>query len=530
MVNTVTITMREGYGLYPNKRGNSTIDAVNKTNQFARGGLYYPKTLEEPKGGTLQTYSTWCSGMAGADCNLVRVKFGHANTNELGGQFCIEPPPAGTYWVWEDVPDVSDLTAYRNNQITYPLTTAENAIWQASNFKTWLDQMEANNVYAQVILFAFDEFQSSGWYYHAWNSDNHYINGDSCEAQDQGFVSDPTLFYTNADCIQAAKDRIDFIVDIIGSSPVVVAWELFAEMSWCIIPGFWGESSINSAMINNIRNKINPWVTEIGNYLRAADPYNRPIGCGIIRPPSDYQWPSNPDVYANITNEPLVQYPMDYVAMNMYEPTWDECVLKMKAAKMYTDKMIWVTQYSPIQFDQPPAEEPAPYNDSKKRCWIQVCGERWGLSPLRWTGLSEISDNNWGTGGYADPDWYGIPGVIKNFCDSVSWNQWRTDHEVYDSYITSGGTQSLSTTGTPAMISYGDINNVTMLLNYSGGGTKTINVSNVSNGTYTFTYYDWTLGSTAGSSFPVASGSALSVDVPVTEFADNMIVAHLLKQ
>jgi len=526
MVKTITVTQQEGYALYPDKRGINTIFLPYKTQRFDRGGPYYPNNLEEVKNDGIELpFSTYCSNLASADCNLLRVKWNGRCASEADGWHSLEPPPAGTYNIWQTALDPDTLATYRSQQVTYPVG---GAAWAASNLKVFINQCVLNGVYLHVILFEASEFLDSGWPYSAYNASNRYTNGVNCEIVDQGFLTNPYDFFDDATAIQAAKDRIDFVVDVMGTSRAVVSWELFAEMTWCLVPDFWDEASWAPNMTNNIRNKVNPWVTTMGNYLRAADTYNRPISIGLLRPPVSGVWPADPNHQTNVQNEPMVQFPVDIACMNMYEGDWDNALEKMKLAHEYTYKLIWVTQFSPIQFDDAPAEEPSPYLESKKHLWVGTCGERWGLAPIRWPGLREQSDNNWAEGGYADVNLYSIPGITKTFNQAVSWNTWATDHEVFDSYISSGGTRNIST-GTGAMIAYGDNENVTMLLEWSAGGSKTVDVSNLANGAYTFTYYDWTDGSIAGTLTPTAAGGSLSMTFDVTPFQDNMVVAHLLK-
>jgi len=66
-------------------------------------------------------------------------------------------------------------------------------------------------------------------------------------------------------------------------------------------------------------------------------------------------------------------------------------------------------------------------------------------------------------------------------------------------------------------------------MEFSSGGNKNITFSNISDGAYTFTYYDWTNGSVEGTAAPTAVGGSCTVTVDVTSLSDNFLVAHLLK-
>ena len=515
---TVTITTIENYGLYQGKRGIDAHDVVTKTQKYERGGKWYPDSLEETeRSGVELPYSDWCSNLAAASCNLLRLNLrGYNGGGEL---YCnLEPPPYGTYNVWHSILDPSDIATYRSDQVTYPVNAT---LWNASNLKELLDQCDAYEVKILPALFGTAEF-TSGWPYHAWNIDNHYTDGSACAVADRGFLTNAYEFFDDADAIQAAKDRMDFIIDVCGTHKCVVAWELMDEMSWLFDADFWGTTWTPTHINDNIRGKIVPWVQTMAQYIRDNDPYLRPIGGGILRTPSN-DWSADADNYWNVINEPFVVYPMDFVATNMYygEDEFSDAMLHFKRCKEYTDKLIICTQYSPTSLQGTPIEEPSPFLWSKKMCWITVCGERWGITPIRWTGLNKTAPNYWVSGGYADPDYYSIGGVVETFCNNVDWNSWDPDNYVFNDYVSSAGTAEFN--------SYGDGENVTMLLEWSTSGSKTIDVSNLSDGAYTFTYYDWTLGSISGTMTPTAVGGSMSMSFDATGYQDNMVVAHLIK-
>ena len=525
MVVTTTVVMQQGYSLYEDKRGINTIELPYKTDNYERGGAYYPNSLEVVKGSGVElSYADYCSNLSAAGCNLLRLKWFGGNSSSDGGWCALEPPPYGTYNIWQTALDPSNLTTYRSQQVTYPVGAAA---WAASNMKEFIEQCEANSIFLHVILFETSEFGGYPWTFHAWNASNRYIDNSVCELADRGFLATdrPYDFYTDATAIQAAKDRIDFVVDMLGDNKAVVSWELFAEMSWLVQPGFWDVGTWGE-MIPIVRNNINPWVTTMGNYLRAADPYNRPIGMGLVIPRQSggvyVDWPADPDHAANLRNEPMIQYPIDICCMNLYDDTFENCVDKFRLAKEKVGgKILWATQHSPIQMDPLPREEPSPYSESIKRTWINVCGERWGLTSVRWPGLYNPG-TGWATGGYADPNFYSIPGVVSTFNAACDWNAtWDIDNYVFDDYVVA--------TGTSSFLSYGDGEHVTMHMEFSSGGNKNITFSNISNGAYTFTYYNWVDGTIEGTGTPTAVGGSCTVTVDVTSLSDNFLVAHLLK-
>ena len=515
---TVTVTMREGYGLYEDQRGVNAPEVTHKSTRYERGGSYYPNSLEEvARSGTELTYAQYASNLDGADCNCLRISL--AGWNQDNQQHTdLEPPPYGTYNVWHNLLDPNTLATYRSDQVTYPVDSAK---WAASNLKEFLDQCEANNVNLLINPFQHAEFMS-GWSRHAWNSANRYVNGELCEVADRGFITNAYEIFDDATAIQAAKDRLTFLINVFSNYSCPVAWEICTELSWLMTPDFWGTEWGSAHINNNIRAKIKPWVVEIAQHIRDTDPYNRPIGCGLLRTPtSGDAWSGDADNYWNVINEPLLQYPLDFVNANMYYEDWQSAVTHWKRCKQKTDKVVWITQMRPSLSRDQLEEETSPFLKSKKLIWIPMCGERWGLTALRWMGLREQSTNYWATGGYADPDYYGIPSVTKFFSGNMDWNSHKPNNYVFDPYLSSAGTD--------ACVSHGDGENVTMLVEWTSGGNKTLNVSNVSNGTYTFTYYDWTDGTIAGTAKPVAAGGSLSVSIDVTDYEDQMIVSHLLK-
>jgi len=86
MTVTATVTIREGFSLYEDQRGINTIELPYKTDNYERGGAYYPNTLEEVKGSGVELpYSDYCANLAAANCNLLRLKWFGGNSSSDGG-------------------------------------------------------------------------------------------------------------------------------------------------------------------------------------------------------------------------------------------------------------------------------------------------------------------------------------------------------------------------------------------------------------------------------------------------------------
>ena len=266
---TVTITKMADWSLYPGDRGFNAVWAFCKTSHSPTGGCYYPadlRTIYNVPGSEI-SYATWFSNLASAGVNLVRIKMTGRNRSCAGDLCGFEPPPYGTYNIWQSDLDShlpGDLPGYRADQITYPPGAAA---WNASNLKEAVEQAEANSVQFMPIFFEAKEF-TDDWQYHPWYNSNKYVDGTACVPADQGFIANAFDFYTDATAKTQAKARIKCAIDLIGGYNVVKVWALFSEIPWCMVPSFWGEPSWNAATITNIRTKTVPWVAEMAQYIR----------------------------------------------------------------------------------------------------------------------------------------------------------------------------------------------------------------------------------------------------------------------
>ena len=497
------------YGYYPEGAQHiNTPHATHRTPNRARGLDFLNESFIHPSTGVLVTYAAWCADLALKGTKMIRLIWGGRN-QPWTNAYNLEPPPYGTYNVWHSALNDSNLTTFRSHQVsgspgdgTFPI-----AYWTGSNIKALLDACEANGIEVIVELSHNNEF-SVYWAYHPWNYSNRYMSGVACATQDKGFLSDNRLFYSNAQAIQAMKDRISFVINLIGSYKCVCMWGICSEGIWAFAPDFWGEPALNATVISRIRNEVVPWYAEIASYIRSEDVYNRPIMVSVARTPGTGVWSTDPDHYANVMAEPFLAYPIDVIGANIYESSFENSIQHINLVReKFHPKQVLIHQYWPFNWIGNPggrAEYP-PYTESKRIEWIGAV-IKWSTGPGRWMGLIESANNNvWSKGGYADPDWYSIGAVTATFRGYINWKDWSGAEDWADNISSTGLNYSLTT---------GDGDHFVGVLVWTSSGAKTLTISNVTDGAWTFRVFDWTTGSVDATTTPTASGN--SVDVSVT--------------
>ena len=501
-----------GFGLYPGVGGRLEVPyAASRTARYVRGGNVDQRSMEYPYGsGTELTYEQWATNLQAAGVGAIRVAWFGWQEGWGSPHYSFEPPPHGTYNIWHSALDSTNLTTYRAHQVsgspgdgTFPL-----AYWTGSNIKKMLDACQAHDIKIILTFFTFTENMYSGWAYHAWNYNNRYLGGGACEAQDKGFLSSAWQMYTDADAIQAFKDRITFAINLVQEYTCVAVWEYGEEINWTWNADFWERVSFDSTQIANIRNYVVPWIEEIGKHIRATDSYNRPIGLGVARAPFDGIWPGDANHYWNVMMEPFLQYPVDIVFTNLYHGNYDLMMIGLNAVreKVYPKK-VFVHQYYPCPWLAFPGEvmrrEYPPYTQTKKIEWLGIV-MKWSLGPGRWIGIYEEEPNYWTAGGYADPAYYGSQQVTNLFNSYIDWRDWYQARD-WGAYISSSGLKRSVTTG--------DGDHVTGVFVWTSGGAKTITITGVTDGAWTFKFMDWTNGTLQATETPTAAGNRLDVSV-----------------
>lgn len=507
-----------GYGLYPGYSGYiNANDILQKSTNHVRGGPFPADTLENPfNSGTFVTYSDWCSAVVAAGIKLVRVRATGCNYPQGEPTYGLEPPPHGTYNVWDTALDDTNLATFRAAQVSGTLGGANFSQdkWDNSNIKQFLDACEASGLKVWWALEGFHSFKANAWRYHAWNYNNYYlITGDRCESQDRGFLAEPYEIYTSSDAIQAMKDRISFIIGVVGSSPAVCMWGLWDEQNWTFNQDYWGETEWNATMVSNIRDYVVPWVSEIGQHIRSEDMYNRPIVASVMRTRPDFTWPDSADHYANVIMEPFLEYPIDAVATNLYHGEFGKFVDHLNACREKIEpKKLIIHQYWPepwiLGTGSPLRVEYAPYTNSKQIEWLGIT-LKWGIGAGRWPGLVESSHNVWTNGNPGDPDFYSIGGSTSTGTALVNWKDWLGAVDWSD-YVSSTGMDKLLCTG--------DGDHLVMTIRWTSTVQKTVTVSNVTDGAWTVKVIAWDTNSVQATETPTASSNSFSFTVmPGTE-------------
>ena len=516
------------FGFYPeNAQHINAPYAAHNTSVTARGvnipnnSFFYPLST----GATFSpdnTYGQWCSNLAAAGTNMIRIIWGGRQSIANPNIYDLEPPPHGTYNIWHTALDDSgSLATYRSSQVSgspgdpsFPL-----AYWNASNIKELLDACTNHGIEVIIELSHNNEFD--GWWpYHAWNAENRYLDRVNattgvhivCEPADRGFLADKRLVYSDPDALQAMKDRISFVINLVGGYECVCMWGICSEGNWNVLPDFWGEPSFNSTVIANVRNYMVPWYAAVATHIRNEDVYNRPIMSSVAHSPAanDYVWPTNADDPRNVRMEPLMAYPIDIVGTNCYQGNYENSVKHLNAVRTKVHpKQVLIHQYYPaiwtIGTTAPLRIEDDPYLDSRRMEWLGMA-LKWSTGPGRWMGLEEKVHNNWIRGGYADPDYYSIGAVTETFRAANNWKTWTAGAADWSANTSSVGLDYSVTTGTA--------NQFVGVLVWTSGGAKTLTIDGVTDGAWTFKIYDWTDGTLDATVTPVTAGN--SVDVAVT--------------
>ena len=510
------------YGVQAGSRAFSAINVGYQTTNYVRGGQYWPQGLEYPKGsGTILTYKQLCAQLAANDVNLLRIRLDGDNDPYGNGKFAFEPPPHGTYNAHHNVLDPGTLATYRSDQGTG--TWSGN--WSGSNLERLINACGSYDIKLWVAPFHWFEW-TSHWTWHAWNSGNKYLNGVTCEVQDRGFVADGTAIFTNGSAIAAAKTRLQVLIDSVGSSDVVAAWEICAELPFMCSSTIWGETW-GATQRANIRTKIVPWVKAMSAYITANDPHGRPQAITALRiPPGD--WSADPDNYWNVVNEVCVATAaIKFVGVNAYtNGDYDEAVRHFRAAQEYVgtadDRVVIIDQYEGSDNSHPPnAIEASPYRPSKATQWIGVCGAKWGLGSMRWIGFNEIAPNNWADGNTADPNLAAVAGVSSTFSQYVDWNAHRQSWQQRHGDISSVGLDSV--------VASGNAQYVTLFAKWTSDGAKTLSVSGMTNGAYTFRVFNWLTGASISVQDVTVTTGTASIPLTVGQ-SESCLVGYLATQ
>jgi len=510
-----------GKGFYPEMQQYiNTPHVAHKTAAYERGGNNPNESLMYPfSGGTEWTYSAWCADLVAKGTKMIRIIWGGRQLDwGRAPIYDLEPTPAGTYNVWHSVLDdaAGGLTTYRAHQVSGSPgdPSFPTAYWTGSNIKQLLDVCEANGIEVWVELSHNREWSGYEWIYHPWNYGNYYIARDGsgnlrrCESQDRGFLSERWQVYTDADALQAMKDRVTFVIDLIGGYSCICMWGICSEQTWTFNPGFWGEESWSSTMVSNIRNYAVPWNAAVATHIRAEDPYDRPICASVATTKPDFTWPDGADEYRNVIMEPFLVYPIDTVATNLYQGDYKKFVLHLNAVREKIEpKRMIIHQYYPEGWELGPTAplrtEYAPYLNSKRVEWLGAV-LKWGAGPGRWMGLTESAHNIWSKGGYGDPDWYALGAHTATFRSSVNWKDWSGAVDWQD---------DVSSTGLDYILCTGDGDHFAGVLVWTSSGTKSVTISNVTDGAWTFKVFDWTDGSLETTLTPTAASNSLTISV-----------------
>lgn len=475
------------WGLPPGSAGYNAIHCAAYTSSYVRGGQYWSLSLEWPRrSGTCLTYKEWCAQLQANGVNLLRVRLDGANDPYGPKRDAFEPPPWGTYNTFHKVLDTSNKTTYRGDQGTAPTF---NGNWAGSNLERLVNACGSFGVRLWIAFFHSFEFRS-GWAYHPWNSSCRYVDTQQiADVADRGFMANATAIFSNATAIQAAKNRLTNIIQSVGSTNVVAAWELCAEAPWFATSEFYG-FGWGAQMQTNIRTKIVPWFKMLAAHVQDTDPHGRPLAITNLRVPDADAWSDDPDNYWNCVNEIAVATAsIKLVGMNAYVGGYERSLRYFRLAQEYVgtanDKLVFIDQYHPAFLDEIAAEA-APFRPSKAIQWIGVVGAAWGIGSMRWTGFNESAQNVWIDGNEADPDLASVAGVSSTYASYVDWYAHRSNWSQRHAQCSSVGLDS--------MVASGNSQYVTWFGTWTTGGTKTLTISGMTNGSYRLHTFNWVTG------------------------------------
>jgi len=534
---TVTVTKIQGFGMYPGHCAMHVLRApwmgTNNIRGFGFGTFHYPKTLMHPEefhyGGVypddVMTYDAWVSGMRDAGISLIYIAL-TGRTQHWDGNTIAQPgfeiPPYGTFNIWHNVPDPSNLPQYRADQVTHPVNAATRA---SSNLGQLFTACEEHGMKVWIHLFDYHEIKNeSAWSYHAYNTACRYWDGTLAEVADRGMIADKEDFFTDDDCIDAQRARFDFILDEFGDSDVIAGWQIMQELSSLLIYyDFWpGVSNWRDAQWRtNVYDIVAPWLDSFAEYIKNRDPYLRPVTCGETRTDyPDWEWVHETLEYGSMGFWSGLAWPytsahLDYVDVHMFDDTTKGFVNLHKQAMTWeglSPRRVCTTASWPFEEDSD-ADEEAPFYRGKQLQWVATCLSRFNLSSAEFVGLEEDPINVWRRGGYADPDKWEIAGVCRNYLDSIDWlGDWHDLIELWHDNISGA---EIDTPHFSCVAALGDGAHVKAFIKFTGvSSPTTITVGSLDADTYEVHIWDYvngTLDSTTGGLATVAGEITFNV-------------------
>jgi hypothetical protein len=468
-------------------RGYNLIFGLWKTVRRERGLWGPPNDFYAVRGdaSTEMDYEQYCAALKAAGVNWLAVKLTGWN-NALGSRSAaFEPPPHGTFNLWNIALNPANIAQYRANQHAPPFQASA---WAGSNVGQFVTAAARHGIKFYVILFDNREFRD-GWRRHAWNSNNYYIDGTQCAPADRGFMANVRNVFTNPAALDAARRRIDAAMAMFeGHESVIGAWSIMVEQTWLATPDWLGTDGWNDEFVSGIH-EMRDWNDLIARYIKARSPvpvgishaYENAVKTGSVR--------------AELYDAPS----LDWVGINAYSMSADKAHDWLRIAQArYPGKQMVVSEYHPGGTDaSPPAA--APYRLSKGVEWSIVCGNPGMVGPLRWPDTRD--------GTYATPELRGIAGVssrMARVADLGSWGAGRS----WDARVSSPDLALAST--------WGDGRHLTAFLRWSADGQKPVTVGGLANGDYDVRWFDWLAGDEVHQQSVTVDDGKLSLDKAVS--------------
>jgi hypothetical protein len=446
-------------------RGFNAIHGLWKTARRERGLVGPPNDFYEARGdaSTEMDYEQFCAALEAAGVNWLRIKLCGWN-NPIGSTACsFEPPPSGTFNLWNAALDPANLAQYRADQHAPPYSPTA---WAASNVGQFVAAAERHGVKLDVILFDNVEF-SRGWPLHAWNRANRYINDALCQAQDRGFLANAPDAFTDPAALDAARRRIDAALALFeGHEGVVGAWEVMAEQAWITAPDFLGTTWGSPAHVQFI-NDLRDWNEVLCRYVQARHP--APVG--VSNAPANAI--RRDSIRVRIFDAPS----LDWIGINWYDEAnatpVDAHDFLRDAQARWPGKQVVVQQYHPSGPDTTPNES-SPWRLSKSFEWTIACGESGMCGGLRWPDIQFAT--------YASPWMREIAGVTAQMAGDAQLGLWGSGRS-WDGNVQSADLSLAST--------WGDGRRMSAFLRWSATPPHQVTVNGLQDGHYRVRWYDW---------------------------------------
>jgi hypothetical protein len=383
-------------------------------------------------------YTAWVGWLKEIGINSFRIRLAEGTHPAYIPGF--EPPPAGSYNIW-DVPlrydDVGGQIAWDQ-----PIPPDRYA---ASNITQIVRAAEQHGLKVMITFFVHTEV-TSDWPLSAYNAEGVYPNGDPVPIEYRGVITDSSQFWIDPQAIEFQKRRIDFIMRNWGDSESIWAWEIM------------NESNFTASSEAEIRDMV-VWVKSMAQYVKSTDPHHRPVTVSSVHLWRNHLPQANGEEederLAYLRNTVFEGAEIDIVNWHNYDvhtlPGRLEVIRDVQAAYgkplMIGEFGAWGATGRPARANEgndlpaslriedslkadPPFENP-PYYNSQESIWLGVVTLGGNGTAVRWHRFAAD----------AGEDYLNEPPLYRptaRFMSQVNWSQFVPSHSWEDRVVASG--------------------------------------------------------------------------------------------